>query len=99
LAQNGHNPTMRRRLRKKKHLGEFQELGFAVRAGLRAGLSGSDLEAFFDRWIDAVEARQLAFGGGGGYDNKFEGFITLAGRGSATDDDRLASWRTDRSSS
>jgi uncharacterized protein YggL (DUF469 family) len=44
-----------------------------------------------DRWIDAVEARGLAFGGGGGgRDGKFEGFLTRAGRGSVTLHDRQA---------
>ena len=37
---------MRKRLRKKKHLGEFKELGFEVRGDPRPGLSGNDLAAF-----------------------------------------------------
>jgi uncharacterized protein YggL (DUF469 family) len=81
---------MRRRLRKKKRVGEFQQLGFELRAALRDGLSDADFDAFLDRWIDAVEARQLAFGGGGGRNGKFEGFVTHVGSGSATDDDRAA---------
>jgi uncharacterized protein len=81
---------VRRRLRKKKHLGEFQQLGFEVLAELRADLSDEDIEAFFDRWMDAVEARHLAFGGGGGRHQRFEGFVTRMGRGSATDKDRSA---------
>lgn len=82
---------MNKRLRKKKHIGEFKELGFEVLADLRGGLSPQELDAFLDRWIDAVEARQLGFGGGGGgRDGKFEGFVARAGRGSATDDDRAA---------
>ncbi len=80
---------MKRRLRKKKRLGEFQELGFDVTATLRDGLSDAELGAFLDRWIDAIEQRRLAFGGGGGA-GKVSGFITRAGRGSATDDDRVA---------
>lgn len=81
---------MRRRLRKKKHVGEFQELGLEVCANLRPELSEADIEAFVDRWIDAVEARKLAFGGGGGRNGKLEGFVARAGRGSATEDDRRA---------
>ena len=53
---------MKKRLRKKKHFGEFKELGFEVRGDLRPGLSGNDLEAFVDRLIEIVEARSLAFG-------------------------------------
>ena len=81
---------MKKRLRKKKHLGEFKELGFEVRGDLRPGLSGNDLEAFVDRLIDIVEARSLAFGGGAGRDDKLDGFVTRAGRGSATEEDRAA---------
>ncbi len=81
---------MKRRLRKKKRLGEFRELGFQIRAELRDRIEDSDFEAFMDRWIGAVETRQLAFGGGGGRDGKFEGFVARAERGSATEDDRQA---------
>ena len=81
---------MKRRLRKKKHLGEFTELGFEVRADLRPGLSDNDIEAFLDRLIDVVAARSLAFGGGAGRDDKLDGFVTRAGRGSATEEDRAA---------
>lgn len=77
---------MKRRLRKKKRIGEFQELGFEVLADLRDGLSPNEFDAFLDRWISAVEGRQLAFGGG--YDGKLEGFVARAGRGSASDEDR-----------
>lgn len=81
---------MKKRLRKKKRVGEFKELGFEVRGDLRRGLSGDDIEAFVDRLIDMVEARSLAFGGGAWRDDKLDGFITRAGRGSATEEDRAA---------
>lgn len=80
---------MRRRIRKKKRVGEFQELGFEVTAELRDGLSEADFGAFLDRWISAIEARRLTFGGGGG-EGRFGGFVVRAGRGSATDDDRAS---------
>lgn len=48
---------MNRRLRKKKRVGEFNELGFEVRVELRAGLSDADFEVFIDRWIEAIEAQ------------------------------------------
>jgi uncharacterized protein YggL (DUF469 family) len=63
---------VKKRLRKKKHLGEFKELGFEVRSDRRPGLSGNDLEAFVDRLIDIVEARSLAFGGGAGRDDNLD---------------------------
>ena len=81
---------MKKRLRKKKHLGELKELGFEVRGDLRPGLCGNDIEAFVDRLIDIVEARSLAFGGGAGRDDKLDGFVTRPGRGSATEEDRAA---------
>ena len=87
-AGAGRSP-MRRRLRKKKHVGEFRELGFEVRATLREALTPVEHEAFLDEWIDVVEARNLAFGGGGGY-SKFEGFVTNAAPASTTDEDRRA---------
>jgi uncharacterized protein len=82
---------MRRRLRKKKRLGEFKELGFEVRVDMLLGLTREDLDAFLDRWADVVEARHLAFsGGGGGSDGKFDGFVTRKGLGTATEEDRAA---------
>jgi uncharacterized protein YggL (DUF469 family) len=81
---------MNRRLRKKKRVGEFKELGFELQDDLRPGISGEHVEAFIDRLIDVVEARQLAFGGGAGRDCKLDGFVTRMGRGSATEEDRAA---------
>jgi uncharacterized protein YggL (DUF469 family) len=80
---------MRRRLRKKGRSGEFMELGFLVRAELVSPLDDPGFNSFLDRWIDAVETRGLAFGGGGRRE-AFEGFVTGVGRASATDADREA---------
>ncbi len=81
---------MRKRLRKKKRIGEFKELCFELHADLRDGIANAELSAFVDRLIDAVEARQLAFAGGAGRDHKLNGVITREGRGSTTEDDRAA---------
>lgn len=81
---------MRKRLRKKKRVGEFTELCFELRADLRDGLANAELGEFVDRLIDAVEARQLAFSGGAGRDHKLAGVVTREGRGSATEADRAA---------
>jgi uncharacterized protein YggL (DUF469 family) len=81
---------MNKRLRKKKRVGEFKELGFELLGDLRPGICDDDIDAFVDRLIVVVEARKLGFGGGGGRDGKFEGFVTRMGRGSATEDDRTA---------
>lgn len=81
---------MRKRLRKKKRVGEFQELCFELRADLRPDLSEADLHAFVGRLIHLVEARQLSFGGGAGRDLKLNGVVARDGRGSATEADRAA---------
>lgn len=81
---------MNKRLRKKKRVGEFNELGFEVLGDLRPGISDDDIEAFVDRLIDTVETRKLAFGGGAGRDDKLDGFVTRMGRGRAIEDDRAA---------
>jgi hypothetical protein len=81
---------MNKRLRKKKRVREFKELGFELLGDLRPGISNDDIEAFVDRLIDIVAKRKLAFGGGAGRDDKLDGFVTRIGRGSATEDDRAA---------
>jgi len=81
---------MNKRLRKKKRVGEFKELGFELLGDLRPGISNDDTDAFVDRIIVVVEARNLGFGGGDGRDDKLDGFVTRMGHGSATEDDRAA---------
>lgn len=85
---DGSLAPMRRRLRKKLHKGEFTELGFEVMAELDLEAGEERWHAFLDRFIDAVEARQLGFGGGGG--TPFAGFVGRLGPGSASDADREA---------
>src|SRR5690242_21482497 len=77
---------MKKRLRKKKHVGEFQEFGFHVDASLRSNIDREALCAFSDRFIAHIEANNLAFGGGIG--PMVGGFVTRFDRGSATEDDR-----------
>lgn len=84
---------MRKRVRKKLRLGEFQEMGFKVAWSFREGTEKEEIFGFWERFIDeAIEARNLAYGGGGGL--RWEGFVARAGRGSASDEDRefLESW-------
>jgi len=83
-------PRVKKRLRKKKHLGEFRELGFELSGALQPGVSNDDINAFVDRLIGVIETRSLLFGGGVGGDDNFGGFVTRDGRGSATEDDRAA---------
>jgi hypothetical protein len=86
--------TMNKRLRKKKHRGEFQELGFAVRFRFTAGLAAEARNRLLDDWIaQAIEDNDLVFGGGGG-DDEWEGFVTVDEGGSATEAHResVARW-------
>jgi uncharacterized protein len=81
---------MKKRIRKKKRVGEFKELGFEVSATLRPGISDAELQGFVGRLLDFIEVRGLAFGGGAGFEGRLSGFVTRAGRGSTTEEDRQA---------
>jgi len=79
---------MNRRLRKKKRIGEFQEYGFPVQFSFASTLTIDERNALLDDWIaNAIEANGLQFGGGGG-SNVWEGYVTLASEGSASEDHR-----------
>ncbi len=82
---------MRKRLRKKKHLHEFRQLGFCVSFTFLEPLSARDRNTFLDEFLrDAIEANGLQFGGGGP-DNTWQGFVALDERnGSATEEHRQA---------
>lgn len=75
---------MKKRLRKKLRLWEFQEMGFYVSYDLAipGGNEDEELE-FLDRLIEVVEANQLEIGGA------MDGFFACCdSRRSATDADR-----------
>lgn len=81
---------MRKRLRKKLRLGEFAELGFELRLTTKAGLVEDQLEDAIDRFIgEAIEARDLAVGGGGNGE-LWHFFVTRAGTGSVSGEERAA---------
>jgi len=85
---------MRKRLRKKLRRAEFTELVFGIRYTLVAGLPVIAADEFLDRFLlQAVEANDLRCGGGG-QGVAWEFVVTLAGRGSASEAQRLslASW-------
>lgn len=82
---------MRKRLRKKLHLKEFQELGFEIWFKMKSILNVEDHNQFWDDFIEeAIEANGLAFGGGfGPEEEQGQGFVvTSHDRGSATDEHR-----------
>jgi uncharacterized protein YggL (DUF469 family) len=77
-----------RRQRKKLHLGEFQELGFAVTAAFRHSLDAAQQDALIDAFLEeCVEANGMMFGGGVG--ETLRGYLVAEGaRASATDAQR-----------
>lgn len=66
---------LKRRLRKKYHLGEFQELGFEIRVEFEPNLSRTEFDKLYDEFIEKIEENNLAFGGGGGPEI-WQGFVS-----------------------
>ena len=56
---------LKRRLRKKYHLGEFREFGFEVAIEFENNLSEKLFDKFYDEFIEEIENLELLFGGGG----------------------------------
>lgn len=65
---------LKRRLRKKFYVGEFQELGFEVLVKFSTDFNETDFDKFLDEFIDKVEENKLLFGGGGNT-GSWEGFV------------------------
>lgn len=90
---------MKKRLRKKTRVGEYQEFGFSVWLRVADHLSGDDQNSLFDDFIRlAIVANGLQCGGGNGL--RWDVFVTLDRRGSATDAHRQLAdnWLADESS-
>lgn len=69
---------LKRKLRKKNHVGEFQELGFEIKVRLKEGLTETEFDTFTHYFIlEAIEKTQLMFGGGGD-SIKWEGYASSA---------------------
>lgn len=56
---------MKKRIRKKRHRGEFVEYGIELCVRLLPGLDVDGFNPFFDALINAVEMHGLCMGGGG----------------------------------
>ena len=80
---------MKKRLRKKKRIGEYQELGFATGFRFSDTLDMETRNNLLDKFIkQAIEDNDLQFGGGGG-GNEWSGFVAADEyRVSATDSHR-----------
>lgn len=78
---------MRRRLRKKKHLGEFQVLCFRVAGITQTKIDENELA---DTFIDFVESNKMRIcGSADGWRGSFEFYVSRNG-GSCTNEDREA---------
>jgi uncharacterized protein len=89
---------LKKRVSKKLHTGEFQELGFRVLVRMNEALTSEARETLLDEFIlQAIETNGLLFGGGSD-ERELRGFVTRAGRGSATHAHRAAveAWLTNR---
>jgi uncharacterized protein len=87
-----------RRLRKKLHVGEFQEFGFTLTFAV--DLQQRGLEEALDGWLDYVESQGWGFGGGGSVlDNQIAGYLCQYDSGTLTESDReqVAQWLTSQS--
>ncbi|BBI92312.1 YggL family protein [Serratia symbiotica] len=76
-----------RRLRKKLHIEEFQEMGFSVVWRFTEGTAVEDIDNTLDAFIDeAIEPNGLAFDGSGYL--QWEGLICLQRIGPCTNEHR-----------
>lgn len=80
------------RQRKKRHVGEFQELLFRADARFHDALSPEAFEAWVHEFLSLMEGRQLlAVVGGGKLDlASTSAMVFRDGRGSPSEDDRQA---------
>jgi uncharacterized protein len=74
---------MKKRLRKKKHKGEFQEFGFQINLNVKPDFSPMETNLLIDELIELMERENLLFGG-----SLSGGFIT-AEKGSVSDSNTI----------
>ena len=77
---------MKKRLRKKRRLGEFREDCFELIFEMSPTLNRDQLDSVTDAFIDMIESNHLQFGGGG--NGRWTGIVQGAFRKSATESDR-----------
>ena len=80
---------MKKRLRKKFHLGEFREFGFNVSIQFVENFRDDDFDRFLDAFIlEAIEGNELACGGGGRKTDCSFFVVSDKSRGSVTEEHR-----------
>jgi uncharacterized protein YggL (DUF469 family) len=73
-----------RRLRKKLHIGEFQEFGLELAVTLKELIGQKDEDTLLDAFLlEVIEPNSLIFGGA-----ISDGYIAYRGRGSVTEENR-----------
>jgi uncharacterized protein YggL (DUF469 family) len=90
---------MKRRLRKKKRIAEFRELGFEVSYRLGENVSQEQADAFLFLFLEeAIEQHELEAGGGGGRPVWDFFVVSARKRNSATDEQRekVGAWLSHR---
>jgi len=94
---NHNRPSRSKRLRKKLFLDEFATYGFELECLFKEDVPEKQLSQFVDKFfIEAIAAKQLAFGGGLS-SKRLSGFICSHHRyGSTTEEDKnnLLTWLT-----
>ncbi|MEW5288529.1 YggL family protein [Erwinia papayae] len=86
-----------RRLRKKMHIAEFQELGFSTGFAFPEGTSEETIDTTLDALInEVIDPNGLAFDGSGYL--QWEGLICLQQTGKCTEEHRelVRKWLSDR---
>jgi uncharacterized protein len=79
---------MKRRLRKKLRLKEFQELGFHLSYRFAHGTTAEARDRHLAEFIDFIEGQQLTCGGGG--DEAVSYFVAHVPRGSVSEAQQTA---------
>lgn len=77
---------MKKRIRKKRRLGEFREDCFELTFAVAPNLSDVAREEFYDDFIEMIESNDLLCGGG--CNDVYDLVIEASGRGSATEEHR-----------
>ena len=87
---------MRKRLRKKRHIGEYRQDGFSISCDFRRSLTGEEFDHFIDSFItSAIEAHGLLFAGGGSRGSRWSGIVFRDHRYASVSDadkDQVREW-------
>jgi uncharacterized protein YggL (DUF469 family) len=97
-ALPGNLKNLNTRQRKKMRVGEFQELGFSLKAQFVAGLDIATQDALLDAWLTTVDQAGVSFGGQFDADGTLEGLVFQVSRVAVSEEVRssLLAWLKSR---